>query len=155
MLPRLGDTMTLTARMGLTSGDVVAIVGSGGKTSLLTRLAKENQHRRVLVSTTTKMLRTELEQMTGAHLLHGTGANGKVTAPPMEALETACANFDLSLLECDGSKGLPLKGWAAHEPVVPVFATVTVGMLPLWPLGRPVGATTVHREAAFCTPSAR
>lgn len=141
--------MTYTAQMGLCPSDVVAVVGSGGKTSLLARLVQENRHQRVLVSTTTKMLRLELEQMTGAHLLYGTETDGKVAAPPMEELATASAEFDLTLLECDGSRGLPIKGWAAHEPVVPTFATVTVGILPLWPLGQPVGPETIHRDALF------
>ncbi|MCL2842770.1 MAG: selenium cofactor biosynthesis protein YqeC [Oscillospiraceae bacterium] len=142
--------MIYTERMGLRPGDVATVVGSGGKTSLLARLVRENRHQRVLVSTTTKMLQTELEQMAGAHLLYGEEVDGKITAPPIRELATATTEFDLILLECDGSRGLPLKGWAEHEPVVPTFATVTVSILPIWPLGQPVGPQLIHREAAFC-----
>jgi len=137
--------------LGLVSGDVVALVGSGGKTSLLFRLAAENRGRRALVSTTTKMLRPAPREIEGIRLLHGGEVDEKIIAPPMDQLAAACADSALTLLECDGAKGLALKGWAAHEPVVPEFATVTIGVLPLWALGRPVGAETVHRVEQFCT----
>jgi len=139
-----------TNALGLVSGDVVAMIGSGGKTSLLFRLAAENRDRRVLVSTTTKMLRPEPERTAGLTLLYGGEVDGKMTAPPIDQLRAACAAHELALLECDGSKGLPLKGWAAYEPVVPDFVTVTVGVLPLWALGQPVVPETIHRMELFC-----
>jgi len=76
--------------------------------------------------------------------------DGKIIAPTMERLAVVCAGASLTLLECDGSKGLPIKGWAAHEPVVPTFATVTIGVLPLWAIGMPVSKETVHRVERFC-----
>jgi probable selenium-dependent hydroxylase accessory protein YqeC len=44
---------------------------------------------------------------------------------------------------------LPLKGWAAHEPVITASTTLTVGVLPLWPLGRAVSVGLVHRLPLF------
>jgi probable selenium-dependent hydroxylase accessory protein YqeC len=52
-------------------------------------------------------------------------------------------------LEADGSRGLPLKGWAAHEPVIPSETTLTVGILPVRPLGRPAHAAFIHRLPLF------
>jgi probable selenium-dependent hydroxylase accessory protein YqeC len=34
--------------------------------------------------------------------------------------------------------------------VVPPFTTVTVGILPLWPLGKPVSEGLIHRLPLFC-----
>jgi len=151
--------------LGLGSGDVVAMIGSGGKTSLLFRLATENRGRRVLVSTTTKMFwptpgeydwdishegGCTRSACTGIHLLHSGAAGEKMAAPSMERLAAASAEAELSLLECDGSRCLPLKGWADYEPVVPDFVTMTVGVLPLWALGVSVGPEQVHRVAQFC-----
>ncbi|MCL2368342.1 MAG: selenium cofactor biosynthesis protein YqeC [Oscillospiraceae bacterium] len=142
--------MSYTEFLGLKPGDVVAIVGSGGKTTLLWQLAAENRDRRVLVSTTTKMMCPTAEERAGIELLHGPIEGEKITAPDMDALRAASAEAELTLIECDGAKRLPLKGWADHEPVVPDFATVTIGVLPLWPLGHPVGEEIVHRVEAFC-----
>lgn len=86
----------------------------------------------------------------GIHLLHGGKLGEKIIAPPPGQLALACADAELALLECDGSKGLPLKGWAAYEPVVPNFVTVTVGVLPLWAVGQAVGPELVHRVELFC-----
>jgi len=142
--------MRYSELLGLQSGDVVAIIGSGGKTSLLFRLVAENRGRRVLVSTTTKMFVPEPEEIADATLLHGGIVGGKITAPPMDLLCAAAADAELTLLECDGSKERPFKGWAAWEPVVPDFTTVTVGVLPLWGLGLPVAEAYVHRVEEFC-----
>jgi probable selenium-dependent hydroxylase accessory protein YqeC len=75
---------------------------------------------------------------------------GKLEALPDELLARGFGDFDLVLIESDGSRGLPLKGWADHEPVIPVFTSCTVGILPLWPLGKPVSEVLVHRLPLFC-----
>jgi hypothetical protein len=77
------------------------------------------------------------------------GAGGKLEALPPGVLEAAAGEYDLTLIEGDGSRCLPLKAWAAHEPVVPPFTTVTIGVMPLWPLGRPVSDRLVHRLPLF------
>jgi hypothetical protein len=76
-------------------------------------------------------------------------AEGKLEALPPDELAEAARGYDLTLIEGDGSRRLPLKAWAAHEPVVPPFTTVTVGVMPLWPLGRPVSAGLIHRLPLF------
>jgi len=177
--------------LGLSAGDVVSIVGSGGKTSLLWRLAEENRERGVLVSTTTKMwmpeaeafdleifedgCRGDLRSPAGGHspplqgfdsvpqycgrpvaapmgvsLFYGAVEDGKISAPDMGRLEDLSAEVGLMFLECDGAKARPLKGWALHEPVVPEFTSVTIGVLPLWVMGQVVCEETVHRMPEFC-----
>ena len=175
--------MGYTEAFGILPGDVVSIVGSGGKTSLLWRLAEENRERGVLVSTTTKMWMPEAGAVdwdvsgdgcrgrlwspaggltpplhcgranpapTGVSLFYGGVEDGKITAPDLGRLSAFSAEMGLTLLECDGAKALPLKGWAQHEPVVPEFTTVTIGVLPLWVIGQPVCEETVHRVPEFC-----
>lgn len=149
---------------------VITLVGSGGKTSLIWFLARHFSQSRgllkILVSPSTKMfppLRPEHAlhcYYDGAPPVPAMGITlagmlnkktGKLEAlPPAELQQTAGA-YDLVFIEGDGSRGLPLKGWADHEPVVPPFTTFTVGMLPLWPLGKPVNREIAHRLPLFRT----
>ena len=131
---------------------VITIIGSGGKTSLIWHLAAYFVHQelKVLVSPTTKML--PIKPVPGITLAgYFNEASGKLEALPGQTLEKMISDFDLVLIEGDGAKGLPLKGWADHEPVVPSFTTLTIGMLPLWPLGKPVSEEIIHRLPLFLT----
>ncbi len=148
----------------LTPGDVAAVVGCGGKTSLIDRLCWENRGGRVLRSTTTRIL-TPPEELfdlaidasksgsrrieDGVTLVFGGRENGKLTAPEPKALAEHCPADGLSFLECDGSRGLPLKGWAEHEPVVPKNTTLTVGVCALWAVGMPLSENVAHRPGLF------
>jgi probable selenium-dependent hydroxylase accessory protein YqeC len=77
-------------------------------------------------------------------------ATGKLEALPPEELEKTASAYDLVLIEGDGSGGLPFKGWAAGEPVVPAFTGFTAGVIPLWPLGEKVSERIIHRLPLFC-----
>jgi probable selenium-dependent hydroxylase accessory protein YqeC len=74
----------------------------------------------------------------------------KTTALPPALLSALIQTAETTLIEGDGSKTLPLKGWADYEPVVTPATTVTVGVIPLWPLGMPVTETIIHRLPLFC-----
>jgi probable selenium-dependent hydroxylase accessory protein YqeC len=74
---------------------------------------------------------------------------GKLEALQPELLERMIPAYDLALLEGDGSRGLPLKGWAEHEPVVPPYTTVSVAVIPISPLGKRVSAELVFRLPQF------
>ncbi|MCL2318474.1 MAG: selenium cofactor biosynthesis protein YqeC [Treponema sp.] len=76
-------------------------------------------------------------------------ANGKLESLPLADLEKIAPGYDLVLMEGDGSRMLPLKAWADNEPVVPSFTDFTVGVLPLWPLGKPVSEQFIHRLPLF------
>jgi probable selenium-dependent hydroxylase accessory protein YqeC len=146
---------------------VVTVIGSGGKTSLIWLLAQSQRRRRVLVSPTAKMYPPPKEgrqydhaYFTGEAAEGGPLAGislagllnretGKLEALPVEVLKTMIAGYDLALLEGDGSRGLPLKGWAAHEPVVPPYTTVSIGVIPVSPLGKKVSAEIVFRIPQF------
>ncbi len=150
---------SFTQALGLRPGDVVSVIGCGGKTSLIYRLALENRLCRVLLSTTTRMFpppghlvdwKLEPGEPTrrGVNLL-GEERGSKLGGVPFQTLMAACPADGLTLLEADGSKQLPLKGWADHEPVIPPFTTVTIGIVPLWTVGLPCGEKIVHRLPLF------
>jgi probable selenium-dependent hydroxylase accessory protein YqeC len=137
------------------AGPVAAVViGSGGKTSLIWHLARyfAPKSRSVLVATTTKMFPPKKTELLPGIDMAGrfNQKTGKLEALPLEELAERIPAYDLVLIEGDGSRGLPLKGWAEYEPVIPSFATVTIGVLPLWPLGKPISAEFIHRLPLFC-----
>lgn len=59
------------------------------------------------------------------------------------------AAWDLVLVEADGSKGLPVKAPAGHEPVLPPGTGLVVGVIGLDCLGRCLDGDTVHRPDRF------
>ncbi len=150
--------------LSLQKGDCVALLGSGGKTTLMYTLAKTAPMDTILVSTTTKIcmppddaydyfvLGEELIShlpASGRTLAVCRGEDQKLSAPSEAVLQEAYQRYALSVLECDGSRNLPLKGWAVQEPVIPSFVTVSIGIMPLWPLGKPASETLIHRFPLF------
>jgi hypothetical protein len=141
----------------LITGDkikAITVIGSGGKTSLIWHLAKtlflsSGQNRRILVAPTTKMYMPQnpVPGITLVGMYNKT--SGKLEALPLCELEAMARDYDLVLMEGDGSKGLPLKAWTEDEPVVPSFTDLTIGMLPLWPLGKPVSEKLAFRLDLF------
>jgi len=140
---------------------VTAIIGGGGKTSLMYHLAEELEGR-VICCTTTKIWPPEaLPVVTGpaaADLIDalktyrtvcvGTKTTeGKLTAPALPMAQIS-ALADYVLVEADGSKGRPLKAHAAHEPVVPKEANQTILVVGLLGFGRPI-AEAAHRPALY------
>lgn len=144
---------------------ILAVVGCGGKTSLIGQLAEEWREKKVLVTPTTKILPIEgrdiilkstLSQCREHRPAKGiqcmgllNRSSGKLEALPLSLLEEMMPSYDLTLLEADGSRGLPCKGWAGHEPVIPSSTTHTIGVVTLKGLGKPVGEDTVLRLPEF------
>ncbi|MDL2325232.1 putative selenium-dependent hydroxylase accessory protein YqeC [Ruminococcaceae bacterium OttesenSCG-928-A16] len=156
---------TLTQLLQLANGTRAAFVGAGGKTSIIHLLAAQNSHLPVLVTTTTKILPLRQNNVTLCNNLQsclahtpapGTvcagqlnPATGKLEAFAEGELATLCKPYPLVLIEADGSRGLPCKGWAANEPVVPAFTTTTVGVLTLGGLHKPATKGIVLRLPQF------
>ena len=128
---------------------VLTVIGCGGKTSLIQHLAASfSPHYKVLVTTTTKMFPPP--PLPGVELAGVFNEkSGKLESLPPDELEQKISSFDLVLIEGDGSQGLPLKAWQEGEPVVPQFTDLTIGVIPLWPLGKPVSNELVHRLPLF------
>ena len=67
---------------------------------------------------------------------------------PSRCSELADA-IDLVLVEADGSRGLPIKAPADHEPVLPGGPDIIFGLIGLDCLGKPATAAVVHRLDRF------
>ena len=140
---------------------VTALIGGGGKTTLLSVLARElsASGASVALTTTTHFLPFE-----GMPALSGPGEwnaaaspvacfaspteEGKLTVPAcgIPALAKAA---DYVLVEADGSKRLPLKAHAEWEPAVPEGSERCILVLGGSGFGRPV-REAVHRPELFC-----
>ena len=142
---------------------VTAIIGGGGKTTLMEALAGElSQKGSVILTTTTHIRRpAQYEMLTGAdealvsaalsrsHIVCvGEAAEeGKLRAPQL-SIEALARLADFVLVEADGSKGLPLKAHEAHEPVIPSCAQRVVAVAGIDGVGRPIGEVC-HRSARY------
>lgn len=154
---------------------IVCLVGAGGKTSLMFRLAKERveQGQRVLTTTTTKIFRPEPRQspLTGVtenplawlerhhsrvqsrHLTLAGKTLDRIklqgfTPETIEAL-WASGRFDWILVEADGAAGRPLKAPAAHEPVIPEATRCVIAVLGLQGFGRSLTEEWCFRPHIF------
>jgi probable selenium-dependent hydroxylase accessory protein YqeC len=154
---------------------VVAVVGAGGKTTLVYALAAEARARglRVLVTTTTHM-GTLGEATTGPVLVesesegaaverdlaraldeHGRATvlgrrlrPDKLEGLSPERVDALARAADLVLVEADGARGRSLKAPAAHEPVIPASTTLVVVVAALDALGAPLDEVHMHRVDA-------
>lgn len=138
-----GKMQRITDGLDLAGRSVVSVIGCGGKTSLIAQLSSENPDREVLISPTTKM--RPMDRAVGVFM----GEKNKLRALPEAALAAIAPLYDLVLLEADGSRGLPCKGWLQSEPVVPAYTTHTVGVVTLQGLGQPATEGTCLRLPAF------
>ncbi|MCC8189112.1 MAG: putative selenium-dependent hydroxylase accessory protein YqeC [Planctomycetes bacterium] len=148
-----------TAAIGMVPGDLVALIGCGGKTALANRLAQENRHQPVLFSTTTRIRPPPPEVVDRKWSGEGTLPPGvtlacredgdKLRGLGVDQLKRLRPPEGITIVEADGSRGLPLKGWADHEPAIPPCATVTVGVCCAGLLGLPYRPEAAHRPDRF------
>jgi probable selenium-dependent hydroxylase accessory protein YqeC len=157
---------------------VVSLVGAGGKTTLMFRLAHEIVKRGepVLTTTTTKIavpgeeesscvifsdsaesLVSKAEVFLKRHILHITAAadelqeEDKLIGLPPETVDTISKSrlFRWIIVEADGAARKPLKSPADHEPVIPESSTHVVGICGLSGIGKPLNEKWVHRSQQF------
>ena len=155
--------MELAKRLDIRPG-VTAVIGGGGKTTLLRTLGEELQEKgRVLLCTTTRIFpfpdlpnaltARELDELAPRVrlLCAGTpfGETGKLTAPAIPMAELT-ARFDYVLVEADGSAQRPFKAHAAHEPVIPAEAENTVCVVGASGFGRTV-EQAAHRPERYAS----
>lgn len=145
--------------------DVVSFVGGGGKTTSIYYLAEElardtmeGDCPRVLVTTTTKMHLPEkgcllfsptvaqAERVFSCYpwITAGTCFGSKLGSLTESELSALVETAQITLVEADGSKGLPCKAPALHEPVLIDRTTKVVAMAGLACIGRPI-AEVCHR----------
>lgn len=134
---------------------VTAIIGGGGKTTLLYRLAQElSAEGSVIATTSTHIFQPEhlpcflrTGTANGVICVGTPSADGKLTKPEQSFEELAqLANF--VLVEADGAAGRPLKAHAPHEPVIPKNANQVICVAGASGIGKPV-EQVVHRPELF------
>ena len=106
---------------------LIAVVGAGGKTTLIYLLAKEFAEAgyHVAVTTTTHM---QAEGRYGFLPIGIPCGDGKIKGKSSEYPADLLQEYDIVLTEADGSKRLPLKFPAEHEPVIPGKADLVIGV---------------------------
>ena len=137
-----------TREAGLNTDDkemayIITAVGAGGKTSYLKKRAMEylRQGKRAAITTTThiwppdpgRLLSgnsisltqntvADIDLVDSTHDLHYVGTlerSGKLSAPSKKEYDRICREFDVVLVEGDGSHCMPVKIPSEREPVIP------------------------------------
>ena len=155
---------------------IIAIVGSGGKTTLMFRLARMASEKglKTLTTTTTKIFHPSPEQSpliileeevdSLARELESqfsifnpiTAARAVWRQGKLDGLEPAVLDDllaagipDLVLAEADGSRRLPVKAPGPLEPVIPAMTDLVIPVIGLSGLGLPLDDEHVFRPLVF------
>jgi molybdenum cofactor cytidylyltransferase len=161
----------LSKAIEISRGDVVSIVGAGGKTTAMFRLAHElaSDGWRVVTTTTTMIRQEERSEHTileaegekllqraraalrkDTHITLVSGfreAEGKLTGVEPSLVDDLISlpEVDAVIVEADGAKGRSLKAPAAHEPVISTSTTILVPVVGVDALRRRLDDTVAHR----------
>ncbi|MFV0503226.1 MAG: selenium cofactor biosynthesis protein YqeC [Lachnospirales bacterium] len=137
---------------------ITAIIGSGGKTTLLKYLGDYYREYRTIVSTTTKLgirqidnydyiQKGEIKDVKKGLNFAYKEVDGKVIGYHGDYFnEIDC---DYIFLECDGAKRKLLKGWANHEPVIPEKTNRTISVINIECIGMQLNEEFIHRLEIF------
>lgn len=156
--------MTWADQLGLGDRECVAIVGAGGKTTILRRLGweAERSRRRAILTTTTHMAADQIGEpatwssdpddidaiLEPGRPLHVAArvAGHKVVGIGVSDADRIFAEtrVDWLVIEADGARRRPFKAPAAHEPAMPSSATTVVVVVGIDAVGQPVDAAA-HR----------
>lgn len=154
----------------------IALVGGGGKTSLMLSLSNElaEAGKRVVATTTTKVsveeaesfqnpiyiqsnsfwkdsLKKEIEGKNRSFLAHHQISQEKVAGiePSLADRVYQTAGVDYLIVEADGAARHPVKVPDKHEPIIPQSATIVIAVMGLEALNRPVDPDTIFRLELF------
>lgn len=162
--------MKLTHALRLSATPRVAIVGGGGKTTAVFILARELPPP-VIVAATAHMAieqtaladqhffvdaetALDIQLPTGVTLFTGpsnhAGKTIGLSANALRRVRDLANQHQVPLfVEADGSKCLPLKAPAEHEPPIPDFVETVVYVVGLSGLGQPLDVAHVHRPERY------
>lgn len=144
---------------------ITAIIGSGGKTTLMMALAHQLPGRRIVATSTKIYALKDLPIFDGSELAAIDAALSKqglvcvASSAPEGKLGAPCCSFaelsamcDYLLVEADGSRKLPLKAHLPHEPVIPQGCALTILVAGMSGIGMPIRdcAHRPERFAALC-----
>jgi molybdenum cofactor cytidylyltransferase len=162
--------MQLKEAFGLREGEMISLIGAGGKTTTLLHLAKElrDARKKVLVTTTTRIFKPSKPHVDrlfivedidallretvklDAPLIIGAGSKldqDKLIGLPAHWLDeiATARHFDALLVEADGAASRLFKVPSEFEPVVPRNTGLTIWVMSIKILGKPLDATSIHR----------
>jgi probable selenium-dependent hydroxylase accessory protein YqeC len=169
-----GPEMNISQAFNIENNEVISLVGSGGKTTLMFTIARELSlaGNKVITTTTTKIASHEPEQYSSpllilkqdeerpVHLiLDHLIKNGQITvaagelpqAKKLKGLEPeiidrlAEVKSGTIIIEADGASRKPLKAPNDTEPVIPRSTTLLIPVIGLDALNRPLTAENVFR----------
>lgn len=166
------EHFTITHSLNFSETAVISFYGAGGKTTLMRRLAAEMAAagKKALLTTTTRIYKPQetaffcsddLEQAVQELREHFRNNDlavlGKSILPDgkVEGIEPGQVGFlrdclQVSVLvEADGAKGKPLKGFAPYEPVIPSSADYIIPVLGGDALGSFISPANTHRLEHF------
>ena len=142
--------------LDLKSREVISLVGAGGKTTLMFRLAKELllTGKKVVTATTTKIMEPsseetpylfvhsdeeKLKQLVLQHIdqfRHITLARERLESRKLKGITSDLVSLlwnypeiDMMVIEADGAAGRPVKAPREWEPVIPSHTTLVIGLL--------------------------
>jgi probable selenium-dependent hydroxylase accessory protein YqeC len=151
-----GRIHSLTEALGIKAREVISLVGAGGKTTLMFRLAKELSLRgkKVVTTTTTKILepasgetgslfvdsdeerikdfaRSHLDQYDHITIARERLESGKLKGVSPNLVDEIfhSQGIDAVIIEADGAAGRPVKAPRENEPVIPTSTTLIVAIL--------------------------
>ena len=147
---------SLTEALGIKAREVISLVGAGGKTTLMFRLAKELSlgGKKVVTTTTTKILEPtpeetrslfidpdeeKIKDFVRGHLdqyHHITIARERLESKKLKGVPPNLVDglwnsqgMDMIIIEADGAAGRPVKAPRENEPVIPKSTTLVVAIL--------------------------
>lgn len=154
---------SLCSFFGIKKG-VTALIGGGGKTSTMYYLAEELREKgSVIVCTSTHILRPPqvpylprlAEHLKPGEVVSTGTIDGMKLSAPEQPFSELIRSADYVLVEADGSRQLPLKAHAPHEPVIPPEANTVLVVIGVDGLGKPIreAAHRPERYAEICRAS--
>ncbi len=132
-MKRIGKEEPLSEAFGIRGG-ILSIVGAGGKTTSVFKIAREQEAmgKKVLVTTTTHMELPGKETVLsgdaddiiqklkpGRTVTAGLRDGEKMKGLPKEVFKAASSFADVTIVEADGAKRMPVKARNETEPVIP------------------------------------
>jgi probable selenium-dependent hydroxylase accessory protein YqeC len=164
-----GVEIVLSDMLKLDKYKNIALVGAGGKTTLIYRLAEKIRPvKKILVSSTTMFLEPhesrydfidysyredysfDVMPENGIYIVcNGRTPDNNLLGLGREEVARLSGHFDNSIIECDYSMGRPLKGFRQSEAGVPDPTDITVGVLDIEALGLEIKSDNIFHLDRF------
>ena len=164
--------MLLGEAFDLRRGEMTALIGAGGKTTTMFRLARElrEEGRKILLTTTTQILKPSKPHVDRLFLAEtidalaetcapipapvviGAGSavseDGKLLGLPSPWLDRLNdgKSFEAMLVQADGTASRLFKLPGDTEPVIPASCQLTVWLMAIGILDKPLDSASVHQE---------